>query len=184
MKKDKLKIEEIVVEHIIDKCADVSYLGEYTDEYPGEDALHRGSAFDRGHGERLTHEYQYFVCTISVEEHRQGLVKLGCSKGNAEEMARRYCRGDYERVESLSIGDWNFIGIQAKAVVSYPIGNGSRRLEAFTSSGLWGIESDGGSDYIESVEREEIEGLRNHLSHFDVDLSNFDALAEDQIGVN
>ena len=38
---------DIKVHQVIDECADLSYLGEYTNKHPGYDELKRGSAFDR-----------------------------------------------------------------------------------------------------------------------------------------
>lgn len=80
----------------------------------------------------------------------------------------KYRAQDAERLAAFNRGDWYCIGIRAKAVVSYPCGNGSRRLETFTSSGLWGIESDSDADYIKTVERDELSDLQDHLSKFGV----------------
>lgn len=63
---------------------------------------------------------------------------------------------------------WCMIGIRAEATVSYPIGQGSRRLETFRSGGLWGIESDSDASYFAEVAREELNDLRQHLEAFGV----------------
>ena len=87
-----------------------------------------------------------------------------------------YAEQDDQRVAAY--GDWWMLGIMARAEVSYAIGQGNSRLESLTSGGLWGIESDSGAEYIETVAREELADLKAHLGHFSVDLSNFDELAE------
>jgi hypothetical protein len=61
-------------------------------------------------------------------------------------------------------------GCHAVAIVSRPIGQGSRRLQTFQSSGLWGIESDLSDDYRREVESEQLDDLREHLAAFGIDL--------------
>lgn len=167
-------IEHIEIKQIPDEISDLSYLGEYTDRHPGLEALQRGEAFDRGKGCQLTREYQYFVCAVTVDEHRRELQRMGYSRQVAEEMARRYCRSDFERAEAYSNGHWHMIGIVAKATVSRPIGNSARRLETLQSSGLWGIESDSDTAYLMEVAQEELHDLKSHLECFNVDLAGFD----------
>ena len=76
------------------------------------------------------------------------------------------------RVDSIRIehhaDQEDSIGIVAVAEVSYPIGGGSRRIEWFSSSGLWGIESDSSEEYLTEVEKEELADLKDHLTHFGV----------------
>ena len=74
------------------------------------------------------------------------------------------------------------IGIFVEAEVSYPISQFSisdqkylehRRMETLKSAGLWGVAVDSPFDYKMSVEKEQLEDLKNHLSIFGVDVSNF-----------
>lgn len=93
---------------------------------------------------------------------------------------RRYAREDRERLDNY--GDtWHMQGCRAKAEVSYSIGGSNRRIETFTSGGLWGIESDSDSEYLRSVERDEMEDLKRHLERFWVDVSRFDGLVKEVI---
>lgn len=85
--------------------------------------------------------------------------------------------GFKERLQQYTDGQFGFIGITAEAEVSYDIGNGTRRLETLTSSGLWGIEDDSDAAYLRSIEKEELADLRAHCERFGVDVSNFDQLA-------
>lgn len=169
-----MKIESITIKQEIDECPEVSWIGEFTSDYQDSDDIKRGSVFEHDKGNHRTHDF--FVPTISVSEHRKGLQEIGYSKGEAERLARSYCRSDYERILALERGDFCFIGITAEACVSYPTGNnGDRRLEWLSSGGLWGIESDSG-EYLNEIEQEQLSDLKNHLSEFGVDLTDFDSI--------
>lgn len=178
---DKPKIDQIRIKVQLDEHPDTSYLGEYTDDYPGDYELQRGSAFDRKPGRN---ELRYFVPANSVEDHRHGLSRMGYSRSQAEEMAREYCRQDYKRMEALNEGQWAFMGITAEARVSYAAGpNGHRRLEWLTSSGLWGIESDSDDEHISGIAKCELSQLQHHLNAFNVDTSDFEELAKEALEV-
>lgn len=89
-------------------------------------------------------------------------------KGESPENIRKYVRQDYERMESLNRGNWCYIGIQADAgiTVSETPAKGPNYgavIQTITSGGLWGIESDSGREYLESVEKEELADLRTQL---------------------
>lgn len=64
---------------------------------------------------------------------------------------------------------WEMLGCVATAEVSYPIGGGSRRIQRFTSGGLWGIESDSDKSYMAEVEAEQLADLAQHLSAFGIE---------------
>jgi hypothetical protein len=64
--------------------------------------------------------------------------------------------------------DWSMMGCYAEAEVSYPIGQGNRRLQIFRSGGLYGIESDTDHVYRREVEKAELEDLATHLRAFGV----------------
>ena len=59
-----------------------------------------------------------------------------------------------ERLESYRSGSWTFVGVTAVALIR--TGDVTQRV---TSGGLWGIESDSGSDYLESVGAGELDSL-------------------------
>jgi hypothetical protein len=65
-------------------------------------------------------------------------------------------------------GAWCMEGCVAHVIVSYSIGNGSRRLEKLSSGGLWGIESDSGEIYKLETELEQLDDLKNHVKVFGV----------------
>ena len=76
---------------------------------------------------------------------------------------RENARQDYERMESLSSGQFCFIGIRADAELNIPGGKLAFISQEITSGGLWGIESDSEASYIESIEQEELADLRGQL---------------------
>ncbi len=163
-------IDSIKVEQIIDTSPDTSFIGEYTDRWDewaicrccGEylaNVADDHEEFTRGR------EYRYFLPYAGGEE--QGTPHY-----------QKYGLQDYERMEGLNSGDWQFVGIVAKATIKYRTRNGSYRLETFTSGGLWGIESDAG-DYLDEVKAEQLADLKAHLETFGVDVSDFDEMAEE-----
>lgn len=103
-------------------------------------------------GDMSRNEYRYF--NGNVENY----------KGESPEDIRKYVRQDYERMERLNAGDWYFVGIRAEAEYSLEAGmHGERLMQRLHSGGLWGIESDSGKDYFESIEKEELAELANQL---------------------
>ena len=92
-------------------------------------------------------------------------------KGCPDEEIRKYCRQDYERMESLNRGNWYYIGIRADAEIEVQVYAGSPpskphityQTQKITSGGLWGIESDSGREYIEEEEKNQLSDLRDQL---------------------
>ena len=168
------KIESVKIVHMIDESPDTSFIGEYTDEMSDWAISREYDAYvidlpgDTKFSER-GREYRFFFLPYAGGE----------QPGTAE--YRKYGMQDYERMEALNRGDWCFIGIQAEATVSRDIGQGHRRLQGFTSGGLWGIESDSGDDHLESVAHEELVDLKEHLEAFEVDTSDFDDFVEEAV---
>ena len=108
----------------------------------------------------------------AIEVNRKGYYKY------FNPACREYADLDYERMKGYNNGDWCMIGIIAEAEVSYKIGNYSR-LEFFSSSGIWDIESDSDKDYLNELKEEELIDLKAHLEQFNVDISNFEELSKD-----
>jgi hypothetical protein len=77
--------------------------------------------------------------------------------------AEKYKAQDGKRLNAYNAGEWRMIYCKAFAIVSYPIGRGSRKLETITSGGLYGIESDSTKDYLKEVGQGQIADLRDHL---------------------
>lgn len=108
------------------------------------------------HGRWSGREYRYF--NPPVENY----------KGESPEDIRKYCLQDYERMESLSAGNWCYIGIRAEAeigigdVAQYPR-KYNVTTQRITSGGLWSVESDSGRNYLESIGKEELADLKTQL---------------------
>jgi hypothetical protein len=83
------------------------------------------------------------------------------------EDAEKYREQDKSRLSEYG-KTWYMMGCRAVAEVSYPIGNGCRRIECFKSGGLYGVESDSDAEYLESVEKDELNDLKEHLAQFGV----------------
>lgn len=96
--------------------------------------------------------YQYFN---PCHENYKGLDRAEIIK---------YCLQDFARAESGNRGDWCMIGIRAEGKYSLTNDPGWHLIQTLTSGGLWGIESDSGNDYLESIEQEELAELRAQLT--------------------
>jgi hypothetical protein len=115
-------------------------------------------------------------------EYRYFMPYAGGEKSSAPEY-QRYGMQDYKRMEAYNNGDWQFVGIRAKVVVSYNIddNSNSRRLETLTSSGLWGIESDADKADLSEIADDQVADLKEHLQHLGITLSGFDETAAEAI---
>ena len=175
-----IKLEKVKVVWEWDECPDLSWLGEYTNT-PGPGGIDRIATEDWGQ-----REYRYFQPGNHVPfnskdwDHVSEIVKAETIRkyGSLEKASQAYAMQDYKRMEAYRRGHWHMTGCYAEATVSYEIGQGSRRLETFSSGGLWGIESDASVEHKAETAKDELAGLKAHLEVFGVDLSNWDALTE------
>lgn len=124
------------------------------------------------------------VSYLETTQDEDGNILSSCQFTQEEylknpEQVQGYIDKNKQRLEEFNRGDVYEVGIRAKAEVSYSTGNGNRRIERFTSGGLWGIDSDSEETYFEEVKADELADLKNHLAQFNVDVSNFDELSED-----
>lgn len=129
----KPKILSVKFEQILDESPDLSFLGEYSDT---PETVH----IDRKErGDMQRNELRYF--------------NLGT--GDAE-----YIEADYERMESYNNGNWHMTGCIAKAEVQLAA-NGP--FQTIRSGGLWGVESDADSAYLDQIRRDELNQLYQEL---------------------
>jgi len=133
-----LKLKKITIVVKDDVDADTSWLGGYG-SVPKEGCIDR-----QEQGDMRRNNYRYFY---------------PCNKENAME--------DYKRMESLNKRDWSFHGIVAEAEVHNEKKDYSR-IHKITSSGLWGIESDGTDEYKKEVALEQIDDLAGELVAFGI----------------
>jgi hypothetical protein len=59
------------------------------------------------------------------------------------------------RMRAWEAGEWNYVGVQARATIFVPIGGNSFSTYELLSPGLWSIESDSGEEYLNSVFEDE-----------------------------
>lgn len=111
------------------------------------------------HGDMRRGELRYFNPSFNyVDQH--GKIR----PDNTPEQVRQYVRQDYERMERLQRGDWGFVFVQARAVVSIPVnGYGIHTQQTVHSGGCGGLESDSDRAHMESIATEELAMLKDIL---------------------
>lgn len=149
-----MKILEITIKKEVDDYPDTSFIGEYTD-------LEEPWTISRRHGEYLEN---------LTEDERQEIPQGGreyrffkpYAGGEPEGSAdfQKYGKQDFERMETLNRGDFDFLGIWAEALIKL---TESDLTQTISSGGLWGIESDSPEDYLREIEKAELDGLRREL---------------------
>jgi hypothetical protein len=96
-----------------------------------------------------------------------------------EDEGEEYRAENEKRLDAYHSGEWSYQGCRAEAIVSYPVNDtGDRRMERFSSGGLWGIASDDTGEYRQEVEKDELTDLKAHLETFGVDTSDFWQVAD------
>lgn len=140
-----MKIESIKIQQIDDPHADLSYLGEFADHIP--DNIEPYQIIN--HALEKPREFKYFIAANADNEIE--------------------AQSNYDRMQDYGKG-WHSIGITAVAIVSYPVGIISRRLQQFESGGLWGIDSDSNESYLNEIIKEELADLKNHLTMFGLNI--------------
>jgi hypothetical protein len=75
--------------------------------------------------------------------------------------------GFEDRLGQYRQGDFDYIGVRAAVELPIPYGK-DRILARIESPGLWGIESDSGEDYLDSVFQEETDILAEMLTELGV----------------
>jgi hypothetical protein len=147
-------IIEIKIKKEVDTSPDVSFIGEYIDQ---EELW----AISRKHGKyvaNLTKEERREVQSQGREYRFFRPYAAGEKVGSKD--YKKYGKRDYERMESLNNGDWCFMGVWAEAYIQTHKGG---IIQTVRSCGLWGIESDGGDDYMRSIMGEEVTSIKDEL---------------------
>lgn len=152
------KIEKVVVKKMMDEMADTSTLGEYTDNIEEGVIIRHYDEFY----EKLSEEDEI---PSKGREFRAFKPYAGGEKVGTKEYYE-YGMQDYKRMEGLSRGDWYYIGIGAEATILTSQNGKEWKIDKITSAGLWGIESDSGEDYFESVRKAELNDLSSTLKEF------------------
>jgi hypothetical protein len=102
------------------------------------------------------------MITITKSEFDRELLPDDCPDASYLEQ-----EGFEDRLAEYQRGEFGFIGIRVAVELPIPFGKG-HILQKIESPGLWGIESDSGNDYLESVFQEESEILADMLAELGV----------------
>lgn len=155
----KKKILSVRIEHKSDESPDTSYLGKYSDQITGVNpyAIIRVGEYagkfvmDLTEDEQLPDRCRKYRFFLPCHENYVGL---------SEQDTRKYCLQDFARMEGLSDGQWQYIGVIAKAEIASLNG----LTQTIRSGGLWGVESDSGKDYLAEIAEQELSQLRDELT--------------------
>lgn len=96
-----------------------------------------------------------------------------------DEEEEKYYQQDQERLSKYGY-EWEMVGIKAVAIVYIPFevftGKGKEinyKIQEIDSGGLWGIETDSDEEYIQEIEQQQIEELKDYLQVFNVNTNDF-----------
>ena len=158
-----------------DDCPDTSYLGTYSAKPQTQWAIDRQQRGDMGRN-----EYRYWnpcnhtppgLAANWAHVPNERIAAAIKTHGNRKQAIRaldlQYIEEDYQRHEALNRGEWDYIGVRAAVELPIPFGK-DRILTRIESPGLWGIESDSGEDYLDSVFQEESAILADMLAELGV----------------
>jgi hypothetical protein len=172
--REDIKQAKQTLEHVQQTIGDMhnAILAQYNGTLANEKLDAERDALDDAYnevGERID-EIEECDCSVSwnSREYRYFNPNHENYKGLPEADIRKYCRQDFDRIESLNRGNWCYIGIRAEARVFVnekvigPVASHGI-AQTITSGGLWGIESDSGREHIEETQREELESLKAEL---------------------
>lgn len=102
------------------------------------------------------------MITVSKSDFHRQIVPDDCPDASYLEQ-----EGFADRLEQYRQGAFGFVGVRAAIELPIPYGK-DRILARIESPGLWGIESDSGEDYFDSVFQEEIAILADMLAELGV----------------
>ena len=105
------------------------------------------------------------MITLSKSDFERQIIPDDCPDTSYLEQ-----EGFEDRLEEFRQGAFDFIGVRAVVEVPIPYGK-DRILTRIESPGLWGIESDSGEDYLQSVFEEESAILADMLTELGVSLN-------------
>jgi hypothetical protein len=102
------------------------------------------------------------MITVSKRDFDRQLVPDDCPDTSYLEQ-----EGFEDRLEQYRQGDFDYVGVRAVVALPIPFGT-DQILTKVKSPGLWGIESDSGEDYFDSVFQEESNILADMLTELGV----------------
>ncbi len=153
--KNGKRILKIELKQMADESPDTSWMGEFSN--------HADTQFAIDHQERSgsSRVKQWFnPGTIEDFDPNASWIPAGTEDKREywHQAMTKNAEQDYARMCSLCAGEFEFIGIGAKAEVVV-----NNTCQMVTSGGLWGIESDSGEDYLREEEQNQLAELRTIL---------------------
>lgn len=126
------------------------------DDYNGEDSI---GTFDNEAKSEYAIELTEYLHGYRYEGYKFYNGPVGNYLGIEPAEIRKYVQQDYERMKSYNAGEWNYVGVFARATVQ---ATEHGPIQVVTSGGLWGVESDC-HDYIAKVGQEQLAELHSQL---------------------
>ena len=153
--KNGKRIVKIEIERMFDESPDTSWLGEFSNRADTQFAI--------DHQERSgSNRVKQWFNPGTVEDFDPNASWIPAGAENKREYWHtamiKNAEQDYARMCSLCNGEFEFIGIGAKAHVTV-----DNVCQTITSGGLWGIESDSEESYLKEEEQNQLAELRSIL---------------------
>ena len=104
------------------------------------------------------------MITVSKSDFDRQIVPDECPDASYLEQ-----EGFEDRLQQYRKSDFDYVGVRAAVELPIPFGK-DRILTRIESPGLWGIESDSGEDYFNSVFQEETDILADMLTELGVNV--------------
>ena len=144
-------LDSLKIVRILDENPDLSDIGIYSDK-PGENAIDRQERGDMKHG-----DFRYCNITNSGEE-----------TGNPDSVEQ-----DYQTLEAFNRGEWCEYCIKVRATIKIPVAHneGSYRLMAIESTGLWGCSSENPESYFRDVAEDQLAEILPELTDLGIEES-------------
>lgn len=153
------RIFEIRFRHEMDTDADLSHLGEFTDD-PSEWAI---VCQEGEYLKKLGKKYEI----PSRGRTFRFFVPVAGDEKPGNKAYQEYGKQDFKRMQDYNEGGWHEMGIIAEAEIEVSLDGGKNwKIDKLTSGGLWGIESDSGEDYFAQVEKEQLHELKAYLVEY------------------
>ena len=154
------KIGNVKILHTDDNDPDLSRLGEYTDRLTTGIIVRY---FDKFYEDLSDDELENIP--ERSNEYR-GFKPSTDSNDPKDKDYKKYSLQNYHRMEDINNGNVGFIGISVKAEILTWSDSKNWLINEISSGGLWGIESDGGAEYLKEIEQEEISELKDVLKEY------------------
>lgn len=151
------KIDQIIVKKVLDESPDLSWIGEYTDQY-NEWAID----VEQGEYVNILEQDEDYEIPARNRNYRFFVPYAGGEKPGTNDY-QKYGKQDFEHMQKINNGEIGFIGIMAEARFLTSHDGKNWLINDISSGGLWGIEAPDNSSYHDEVISEELSALTDLL---------------------